>query len=75
MFIKAAMSRADLAIGPAESANGEIRMIPAPETRPMVGLIVYRAALVAGMLSEPSVSVPTEMGANPAATPTAEPDE
>jgi hypothetical protein len=49
--------------------------MPPPETMPIVGLIVYNAALVAGMFKDPSVSVPIDMGANPAATPTAEPDD
>jgi hypothetical protein len=48
---------------------------PTPEIMPIVGLIVYKAALVAGMFKDPSVSVPIDMGANPAATPTAEPDD
>ena len=41
----------------------------------MVGLIVYRATLAAGTMREPSVSVPTENGAKPAETATAEPED
>jgi hypothetical protein len=50
-------------------------MIPSWETRPIVGLIVYRAALPAGQTSEASVSVPMARGAYPADTPTAEPED
>lgn len=50
-------------------------MTPAKDTMPCVGLIVYNAALVAGILSEPLVTVPMEIGAKPAATPTADPEE
>lgn len=41
----------------------------------MVGLIVYREALPAGQISEPSVSVPMDIGEKPAETATADPDE
>lgn len=37
--------------------------------------MVYKAARVAGEMSEPIESVPSEMGAYPAETPTAEPVE
>lgn len=40
-----------------------------------VGLMVYKADLLAGIMSEPVVSVPIEMGHKPAATATAEPEE
>lgn len=70
-----AKSAADLAMGPAESHNLEIGTMPEMETIPMVGLRVYKAALLAGMVREPFVSVPIATGAYPAATPTAEPEE
>lgn len=41
----------------------------------MEGLIVYSAALVAGQIRDPAVSVPMEAGVNPAETATAEPEE
>jgi len=41
----------------------------------MVGFIVYSAARLAGIISEPDVSVPMEIGAKPAATQTAEPED
>jgi hypothetical protein len=41
----------------------------------MVGFIVYKAARLAGMIREPDVSVPMEMGEKPAATQTALPEE
>jgi len=36
---------------------------------------VYKAARFAGITSDPTVSVPIAMGANPAETPTAEPED
>lgn len=42
---------------------------------PMVGLMVYKEARVAGEMSEPIESVPSDMGAYPAETSTAEPVE
>lgn len=41
----------------------------------MVGLIVYKAARPEGHTNDPSVSVPMEKGAYPAATETAEPED
>ena len=41
----------------------------------MVGSMVYEAALPAGHTKDPSVSVSIEIGAYPADTPTAEPEE
>lgn len=49
--------------------------IPARGTRPIEGLMVYKAALPAGQTNDPSVSVPIENGAYPAETPTAEPED
>lgn len=42
---------------------------------PTVGLTQYKAARVPGNTRDPSVSVPIETVASPAATPTADPDE
>lgn len=50
-------------------------MMPSPGTMPKVGFSVYNAARVAGSTRKPSVSVPIEIGASPAATETAEPDD
>lgn len=50
-------------------------MMPSPGTKPRVGFSVYNPARVAGTTKEPSVSVPIETGASPAATATAEPDD
>lgn len=63
------------AIGPAVSHSGEIGTIPRCEIRPMVGLIVYNAALSAGVIKEPIVSVPIAIGAKPAETAIAGPDD
>jgi hypothetical protein len=49
-------------------------MRPARETRPTVGLIPYSAARLPGQIMEPSVSVPSATGPNPALTPTALPE-
>lgn len=49
--------------------------MPRWETRPIVGLIEYRAHLLAGHTSEPLVSVPIDAGANPAATALADPED
>jgi hypothetical protein len=62
-------------MGPAESDRLDIGTMPRCGMRPIVGLIVYNAALLAGIIKEPSVSVPMAMGANPAETATALPDE
>lgn len=40
----------------------------------IVGFMVYSAALSLGIINEPMVSVPTEIGQKPAATATAEPE-
>lgn len=52
-----------------------MRQMPDMSTLPTVGLMVYKAARVAGEMSEPIESVPSAMGAYPAETPTAEPEE
>jgi hypothetical protein len=70
-----ARSRTDLVIGPAESASRVTGMMPSCDTILRVGLIVYRADRSLGMMSDPIVSVPIEMGEKPAATATAEPEE
>ena len=48
--------------------------MPARETRPTVGLMPYSAARPPGHIIEPSVSVPSATGPNPALTPTALPE-
>ena len=70
-----ARSKTDLAMGPAESKWLDMGTIPSWGTRPIVGLMVYKAALPAGKTNDPSVSVPIENGAYPAETPTAEPED
>ena len=47
--------------------------MPSCDIKPIVGFIAYNAALLAGMIMLPQVSVPIEIGAKPALTPTAEP--
>lgn len=49
--------------------------MPVVSTDPGVAFIPYNAARVAGCTSEPSVSVPIDTGAKPAATPTALPED
>jgi hypothetical protein len=44
-------------------------------TAPGVSFKAYRAALLAGVVKDPEVSVPRESGLKPAATPTADPVE
>lgn len=48
---------------------------PVMSTAPTVTLRLYKASRVAGHTTDPSVSVPTEQGAKPAATPTALPED
>jgi hypothetical protein len=48
---------------------------PFVDILPTVALIPKSAALLAGCTMDPSVSVATASGANPAATPTALPEE
>jgi hypothetical protein len=49
--------------------------MPSCETSEIVGFMVYKAARLAGMMREPDVSVPMEIGEKPAETQTALPDE
>jgi hypothetical protein len=63
------------AIGPTVSKRRESGITPAVGTRPTVGLIAYKEALVAGVMIDPTVSVPRATGAKPALTDTAEPVE
>lgn len=72
---RAAMSHADLAKMPGESNVVEDGRIPPRERRPVETLSPYKAVKEAGQLMEPCVSVPSEMGAKPAATAAAEPAE
>ena len=65
----------DFVIGPAESASSVIGIIPSCGTSLSVGFMVNRADRSLGIMSEPIVSVPMEIGAKPAATATAEPLE
>ena len=48
--------------------------MPARDTRPTVGLILYKAARLPGQIIDPSVSVPKATGPKPALTPTALPE-
>jgi hypothetical protein len=50
-------------------------MTPVREDRPTLIRMVYNAARLAGQTREPSVSDPRAAAANPAETPTAEPEE
>lgn len=50
-------------------------MTPAWGTIDMVGFKVYRAARLEGEMRDPSVSLPKEKGAYPAATETADPED
>ncbi len=49
--------------------------MPSREIMPWVGLIVYKAARSAGIIREPTVSVPIETGARPAETEMAGPED
>lgn len=62
-------------MGPGASNVCATGTTPEVDTSPVVGLMVYNAALPAGHTSDPSVSVPIESGAYPADTPTAGPPE
>src|ERR1700761_1225049 len=74
MLSMAAASATERAIGPAVSWAAEIGTIPDRLTRPRVGLMPTTPQALDGQTIEPSVSVPTAIGARPAATPTAEPE-
>src|SRR5438876_882131 len=69
-----AASRTVRAIGPAVSWVCEIGIIPVRLTRPTVGLMPTIPFAVAGLIMEPSVSVPTATAHKLAATATAEPE-
>src|SRR5580692_12235264 len=74
MLSRAAASATERAIGPAVSWAAEIGTMPDRLTRPRVGLMPTTPQALDGQTIEPSVSVPTAIGARPAATPTAEPE-
>ena len=61
-------------MGPAVSWAEETGTIPCRLTRPSVGLMPTTPQALAGHTIEPSVSVPTAIGARPAATATPEPE-
>ena len=65
----------DLVKPPITSKREETRQTPDVSTLPTVGLRLYKAARVAGEVSDPIESVPSAIGENPAETPTAEPVE
>ena len=64
-----------LAIAPALSKSGFAGCTAVISIVPTVAFIAYKAARVAGWHIDPSVSVPIDTGANPAATPAALPDD
>ena len=61
-------------MGPAVSWADETGTIPCRLTRPSVGLRPTTPHALAGHTIDPSVSVPTAIGASPAATATPEPE-
>lgn len=60
---------------PRQSIEDPPGRTPAVSMDPWLAFRPYKAALEAGCTTEPSVSVPIETGAKPAATPTVEPDD
>ena len=60
-------------IGPATSKEGASGTIPARLTRRWLGRRPYSPHQLAGIRTEPAVSVPSPMSASPAATATAGP--
>ena len=68
-----ARSAVHFAIAPTASKWDEIGQMPFISTLPIVGFSANNAALPAGCINDPSVSVPSERGLKPAETPTAEP--
>jgi hypothetical protein len=70
-----ARSVPDLVKPPIASKWEETRQTPDMSTLPTVGSRLYKAARVAGEVSDPLDSIPSGIGANPAETPTAEPVE
>ena len=71
----AAASRTLRAIGPGESWLWLMGTTPRVGTEPTVGLMPTRPFSELGHTIEPSVSVPTAIGANPAATAAPDPEE
>jgi hypothetical protein len=69
------MSCTDLAIGPHMSYSGQTVTMPFIETTPRVTRIEHKAVLIAGIINYSAVSLPTDIGAKPALTPTAEPED
>ena len=77
MIVSMTIARSDgvLAIAPALSKSEFAGCIAVMSIIPTVAFIAYKAARVAGWHIDPSVSVPIDTGANPAATPAALPDD
>lgn len=73
--MRLASSRTVFAIGPPGSAKYEIGISPFCDIRPVVGLIVERAALETAEIKDAAVSVPLDTGAQPALAPMAGPEE
>jgi hypothetical protein len=73
--VKRATSLTVLPIPPSESKVEDIDIIPSPDVAPTVSFSANKAARLAGVLSEPSVSVPMPNGLKPAEIPTATPVE
>src|SRR5579859_5060606 len=71
---RAAASATHLVIGPAVSCADEIGTMPVRLTRPRVGFRPTIPQLLDGLTIEPSVSVPIDSGARPAAIATPEPE-
>lgn len=70
-----ATSYGDFAKAPKQSNSEAPGWQPVVSTVPGVSLRAYRAVLAAGIMIDPSDSVPMDRGANPAATPTALPED
>lgn len=70
-----ARSCGDLAMPPMLSVSELHGAVPSVGMRPTVALRPYRAARFAGCTMEPSVSVASASGVNPAATPAALPED
>jgi hypothetical protein len=74
-LITLAKSKVDFAKAPMPSKSGLPGWVPERSTVPWVALRAYNAARPAGCTTDPIDSRPNEMGAKPAATATALPDE
>ena len=72
-FRRLVKSSVHFAMGPTLSLSSENGKPPSSDTVPGVVLSVYSAARMAGLVSDPLKSAPTDTGAKPALTPTAEP--